>query len=556
MRRAERHDRPRRAGGLSVRGAGIALTTVALLNAPAARGALLSEPGSDLKLQLDTTVQYSQAFRLKNRLQTLIADPNQDDGDRNFNRGLISNRLDALSEFDLRYKDTAGLRVSGAGWYDSVYHGTNDNNSPTTANNVSVPYNEFNKHTRLLHGGDAEILDALVFANERIGSMPATIRLGRHSLLYGESLFFGNNGIAGGQSPIDAIKLLSVPNSQFKEIIRPVEQASAQLQVLTNLAIGGYYQFQWHPTRIPSEGSYFSTADVLEGGERFLFGPVNPVTRLGPAANRDRDLRPENSGQGGVQARWRPEGHDLELGLYAIRYHDKTPQAYLFPLEGRYQLVYPEGIRAYGTSFSTQIGDANVAGEASVRRNTPLVSDVSIIGVNLPAGTTGDNNGKPLYAVGNSAHAQLSSIYLAPPTALWATASFLGEVAWNRRTSITRNPNALAANSSRDAWAMRFIFESTWYQVAPALDLSAPIGLGYSSHGNSSVVGLFNPGGRSGGDLSVGVKAVYKQNWHFGVNYTHYFGSAGTVLNSLGQYTFKQSLADRDFVSLSAQTSF
>ena len=554
--RVEYQERRAGAGRLLVCSASTALAVVTWVQAPAARAVQLSQPDADVKLQLDTTVKYSAGFRAENRSEALVANRNQDDGDRNFNKGLISNRLDVLSEFDLRYKETAGLRISAAGWYDAVYHRSNDNDSPTTANNFSVPHNEFNHRTSGLHGGDGEVLDAFAFANGQVGGKPGTIRVGRHSLLYGESLFFGNNGIAGGQSPIDQIKLLSVPNTQFKEIIRPVEQISGQLQVLDNVAIGAYYQFKWHPTRIPSEGSYFSTADVLEGGERFLFGPVDPATRLGPAASRDSDLRAKNSGQGGLQARWRPQGHDVEIGFYAIRYHDKTPRAYLFPLEGRYQLVYPEGVKAYGVSFSTQLGDANIAGEASVRRNTPLVSDPSVVGVTVPPGSAGDNDRNPLYAVGNSAHAQISASYVAPPTPLWASATFLGELAWNRRTSVTKNPNALAANSSRDAWAMRFIFEPTWFQVMPALDLSAPIGLGYSAHGNSSVVGFFNPGGKKGGDLSVGVQGVYAQSWRFGVTYTHYIGSEGTVLNNLGQNSFKQSLADRDFISLSVQTSF
>ena len=548
--------RPQEGAGLMVRSAGIAAVTVAMVHPSVGHAMPLTASDADLKIQLDTTAKYSAAFRLKSASPTLLADINQDDGDRNFDKGLISDRVDVLSEFDVRYKDSLGLRVSAAGWYDTVYHQSNDNNSPTTANNISVPYNRFNGDTRKLHGGDFDVLDAFVFASGNVGDMPGTVRLGRHSVLYGESLFFGNNGIAGGQSPIDAIKLLSVPNTQFKEIIRPVPQISGQLQVRSNLAIGAYYQFRWEKTLIPSEGSYFSTADVLEGGERFLFGPVDPTTGQGPAAVRDRDINPKNSGQGGLQARWRPEWADVELGFYAIRYSDKTPQAYLFPSEGRYQLAYAEDIKAYGTSFSTQIGDANVAGEFSVRRNTPLVSDPTIVGVTVPAGTTGDNNSNPMYAVGNSEHAQLSTIYIVPPSFLWASANFLGEIAWNRRVNVTKNPNAVAANSSRDAWAMRAIFEPTWFQVASGLDLSAPVGLGYSAHGNSSVVGAFNPGGKNGGDLSLGLKGVYQQNWRVSLNFTHYFGSAGTALTETGQYSFKQSLADRDFVALSVQTSF
>lgn len=544
------------AGGLSKGSTNMALAAVVLLNTQAAGAVQLTEPGAEIKMQLDTTVKYSAAVRAEGTSGVLLADPNQDDGDRNFGRGLISNRLDVLTEFDLRYQNAAGLRVSGAGWYDPVYQRGNRNDMAATANNLSVPANQFNQRTRELHGGHAELLDAFVFGNGRLGDMPGTLRLGRHSLLYGESLFFGSNGIAGGQAPIDVIKLLSVPNSQFKEIIRPVEQLSGQLQVADNVAVGAYYQFRWDATRIPSAGSYFATADVLEGGERLLFGPVDPVTRLAPAAARVADMRARNAGQGGLQLRWRPAAMDMEFGFYATRYHDKTPQLYVYPLEGRYQMVYPENIRAYGASFSTQLGDVNLSGEGSVRRNTPLVSDVRLIGLNVPPGTTGDNRDHPLYAVGNSAHAQVSATYVAPPTALWGSAAFLGELAWNRRTSVTQNPAALAVNSSRDAWALRFVFEPTWFQVAPALDLSLPVGLGYSAHGNSSVVGQFNPGGKNGGDLNLGIKGVFQQNWRFALTYTHYFGAQGPVLNPLAQFNFKQSLADRDFVALSLQTSF
>ena len=52
--------------------------------------------------------------------------------------------------------------------------------------------------------------------------MYATVRAGKHSVLWGESLFFGTNAIAGGQQPFDVVKLLSVPSTQFKEAIRPV----------------------------------------------------------------------------------------------------------------------------------------------------------------------------------------------------------------------------------------------------------------------------------------------------------------------------------------------
>ena len=530
-------------------GAGVAMM-LTLLPAHAAK---IDTGSPDFSLHWDTTVQLSTAFRLKSQNPLLISDLNEDDGDRNFNKGLISDRLDILSELDLDYKRDYGLRISGAGWYDPKYLEHNDNDSPTTANNESVAYNQFNSEAQRLHGRHAEVLDAFVYANGHVGDMASNVRLGRHSLLYGESLFFGNNGIAGGQSPIDAIKLLSVPNSQFKEIIRPVDQLSGQLQVLSNVAIGAYYQFEWDKTRIPSAGSYFSGADILDGGERFLLGSVDPTTRQAPAWQHVADQDAKNSGQGGVQVRWRPEIVDVELGFYAIRYNDKTPQGYFYagpPGVGTYQLAYAEGVRAYGMSFSTEVGDANVAGEFSTRDNAPLVSDPVIVTSGTP-----DNNHNPGYAVGKTAHGQLSTIYIAKPTMFFDNATFLGEIAWNRRLSVTKNPQAVAINSTRDAWALRLIFEPAWFQVKPGLDLSAPIGLGWSGHGASSAVTQFNAGGAKGGDLSLGLKGTYEQTWRFGLNYTHYLGAAGLGLVDT-HFTFKQSLADRDFVSLSVQRSF
>lgn len=521
----------------------------------------------DVEINWANTPKYSTAYRLKDPSSVLVSDRNQDDGDRNFKKGIISSRFDLLSEFDLKYKRTMGLRVSGAAWYDFMYHGENDNNSPGTANNTSVQYDRFNSDTRSLHGGSGEILDAFVYANGDLGSIPSTVRLGRHALLYGETLFFGGNGIAGGQAPIDAVKLQSVPGSQFKELVRPVNQLSTQFQVLDNLAIGAYYQLEWRKTVIPGEGSYFSVADVLDGSERLFFGPPGSPGSPDTAFFRTHAQDAKDSGQGGVQLRWRPTNLDVEFGLYAIRYHDKTPQLYIRPAFaggtldpatgqiGDYQLVYAEDIKSYGASFSTQIGDANVAGEVSVRRNTPLVSETTIFGVTTPE-TSANNSSHPAYAVGNSAHANLSTVYILPQSDLWNTANFLGEIAWNRRTSITKNPEALAVNSSRDAWAMRFVFEPTWFRVTPDFDISAPIGVGYSAHGNSSVVSQFNPGGKNGGDLSIGLKGTYQQTWRMGLNYSHYFGSEGTALDTSGQKSFKQSLADRDFISLSVQRSY
>lgn len=531
----------------------------------AALGFEIDTGESDVSVRWDNTFKYSTAFRLKDQSDALINDApasgvnnlNLDDGDRNFDKGLISNRVDLLSEFDISYKKFLGARISGAAWYDRVYNRSNDHANDGRFNQTSTPYNEFTDATRKLHGRKAEFLDAFVYANSGDGN----VRLGRHSLLYGETLFFGANGIANAQAPVDVVKLLSVPGSQFKEIILPVNQISAQYKVIEGLTAGAYYQFEWRKSRIPAVGSYFSTVDVFDdGAENFLLAPQGAPVPLVP---RVSDKKAKDSGQFGLQLRWRPTIVDAEFGFYAARYHDKLFQPVLDLALLNYQLVYPENVKTYGISFSTVVGDLNVSGEASIRRDTPLVGGATLVvspaGLVLPSlsGAPVPIQGSSAYPVGNSAHLNLSAVaFFSGKGQPWDNASLLAEVGWNRVTSVTRNAVALDPTTSRDAWGLRFIFEPSWFQVAPSLDLSVPIGLGYNPKGNSGVVQLFNGGTKRGGDLSLGLKGIYQQVWKFGLNYTHYLGDVGGVLDADGVLTFKQSLKDRDFVSLSVQRTF
>lgn len=526
------------------------LTVAVLLTFGMAMPALAMEIESgntDLKIRWDNNLKYSNMFRLRDPSSRLISEPNQDDGNRNFSKGLVSNRLDVLSELDLIYKDY-GMRVSGAAWADSAYAGRTDNDSPLTANSTSVDYQHFTQATQRLHGRRAEILDAFVFGRFNANGMPLTLRAGKHTLVYGETLFFGANGIAAAQGPVDAVKALSVPNTQFKELLMPVQQLSGQLQINSQWTVGAYYQLDWKRTRLPAAGSYFSTLDFMaDGAESLIMGPGVAFQRLGDIGAKDR-------GQGGIQLRYRPTGAETEFGFYAAQYHDKTPQIYVLPTLGGFRWVYPEGIRTYGASFSTVLADVNVAGELSYRDNMPLVSDgqVDMTG-------SANNHGNALYAIGRTAHANLSAIYAWPSSAYFDNATITAEIGWNRLLKITHNPGALDPNTTRDAWGLRMIFEPNYYQVLPGFDVSVPVGIGFNPAGKSSVVGAFNGGASHGGDLSVGVKGEYLKNTRLSLNYTHFFGAAKTVLNpGATGYTFNfgQALQDRDYLSFSLQYSF
>ena len=202
---------------------------------------------------------------------------NTNDGDLNFDKGLVSSRLDLFSEFDLRYKRRYGMRISAATWYDSVYHESNDNPGylgGALVNTQSVPAGEFAEETQDLHGQYGEILDAFVYGGFNVGKKSINLKAGRFAQLYGESLFFGSNTVAGAMTSLDLARALSVPQSEFKEVARPTGQFAAQLQVNSKLALAAYYQFEWRKSRLPAAGSYFAFADFVDkGGETIILGP-------------------------------------------------------------------------------------------------------------------------------------------------------------------------------------------------------------------------------------------------------------------------------------------
>jgi hypothetical protein len=496
--------------------------------------------GSDVDVRWDNTIKYSDAWRVHARDDYLLDNPNQDDGDQNFARGLISNRIDILSEFDLRYHDY-GLSASGAGWYDLVYNQRDDNHSPRTFNPVSVPYYEFPHGTRDIDGRYAELLNAFVYGKEDIGSTTLSFRAGRHTLLWGESLLIPNNGIAYGQAPLDIIKLLSVPNTLAKELFLPVAQLSMQLQMPAGFSIAGYSQFEYRKTRLPGVGSYFSFLDFADdGGERILAGPLSFY--------RGEDQTPKNTGQWGFALRYSSESLGADFGLYALTYDDKLPQVGLrinpdFAVGqiGNYYLVYPHSAHIYGFSTSTSVGPTNVAGEISVRTNEPLVSGpVASPGIPTPNNPTG--------AIGQSLHAQMSVLYLLHASPLWQGGDFAGELAYNSRLSITRNPESLDPTTTKNAAGLRFLFNPTWYQVLPGADFTMPLGVGYNFWGNSSVVQLFNGGAVRGGDVTTGLNVAFRTVWKAGLTYTKYY--------EFGRHNPANYYVDRDFVALVFQRTF
>ncbi|MCX2898806.1 DUF1302 domain-containing protein [Pseudomonas mandelii] len=545
---------------------GFSLAAALVLCTQSAQAFQIDTGNPDFKLRWDNTVKYSAAWRTQDPSSKLTQGQvalNQDDGDRAFKKGLISNRTDILSELDMSFQDF-GARLSGAAWYDTEYQQDNDNDDPARANQRSVAYDEFTDDTRHLHGGDGELLDAFVYWNGSVADRATSVRAGRHGLIWGESLFFGANGIAGGMAPVDVVKAQSVPNTQFKEITRPVNQLSGTFQLTDDVSLGAYYQLEWEETRLPGAGSYFSTSDTIgEGNERLIVGAPFPAFLGGnpasPAAffhGNDKEAR--SSGQGGLQLKYSAE--TVEYGLYAIQYHDKTPKLYLKPSSGapnfatgqigEYYWVYPEDIRALGASFSTTMDEYSFAGEASMRWNMPLVSNGQTV---LP-GVVADNDDDALYAVGRTAHVNLNVLASFGPNFLARESGFVGEIAWNRLLNVTKNRAALDPNATDDGLGFKMVYTPTYRQLFSGIDISIPLGVSYFPLGKSAVVSSFGPD--NGGDINIGITATYLDRVTAGLTYTHYYGAEDTNLNALSQFNYKQSLKDRDYLAFSVKTTF
>lgn len=300
----------------------------ALCALSASQAAEIVTDNPDLSIRFDNTIKYNYAYRLSGQNAALLKSVNNDDGDRNFGKGTVSNRLDVLSEFDLVFQKRIGARVSAAGWIDGAY-GTLDNNSVATSNHPGAdgkPAYGLSDYSKRYHKGPSgELLDAFVFGRFDLGEMPLNVKLGQHTLYWGESLLSPIHGINYGQSALDLIKGYTVPGSDAKELFLPRPAISAQMTVAPELSVAAQYFFKWKPARLPESGSFLGFYDYgFQGGETFN------LSGLGlPSALRVADSTPKKSGDLGLGLRWSPEWLDGTAGLYLRRTSDLLPQANL-----------------------------------------------------------------------------------------------------------------------------------------------------------------------------------------------------------------------------------
>lgn len=521
--------------------------------------------GNDLEVNLDITTSYTGLFRVQQPSAILVSgasNPNGNDGDANLRHGVVGNTFEVLPVLDIKY-DSFGMHFSGEYFINTVYLHSNQNNQPGSVNPVVTTNTNYANQTRTSNGTNGRMLDAFVYDSWHFaGGQEFTLKAGQQTLFWGQSLFFGTNGIAGGQAPIDVVSASNLVNPQTQQIFLPVGQIVASYQPNDTYTIQGYYQYQWEPYALNGVGSYFSTSDVTgPGGYRLIAagGADNsafPGTGNFYLIKNGKDLTPPSqNGQFGLSVQAQYGNYDV--GLFGLRYDSKTPEVYINAptgftptpggtAVGQYKLVYARDIWLYGTSLSTTIGATNVAGELSVRTHMPLVTGG---GTQTPT-DMGDANSNPLYPVGNTMTGLMSAIYGSPalrfdPGGITMT----GEVEYVDVFRVTDNKDMLAPNRTASAMAFDVEVVPAYFDVLPNLELTFPVSLLYNFVGNSRMDSSMNHGT---GNWSVGVSATYRQTWDATLSYVGYYGQVGT--NGLAPQI--QPSADRGYLSLNLQHTF
>ncbi|MBT4521890.1 MAG: DUF1302 family protein [Halieaceae bacterium] len=530
--------------------------------------ALDFEFDSGLAIALDSTVTWGAQWRVEDRnrsitgskfLTALQENPflpltdtqnsaaqtviiNGNDGNNNFDTGLVSHRLTLLMEMDLTY-DSYGVFLRGKAFYDKVYR---DNDTDLGAESFAS-YNsgtlyggdalrgEFPGRSREQHGDNVELLDAFIYGTWEIpGDRLLDIRLGRQVINWGESTFY--QGINSIQNRADATAA-NTPGVEIKEILLPTGAFYTQVDLLPNLSMEAYYQYEWLENELNGVGSYFSTTDqVGPGASAFLIPTPNSV--LVPEEIRGNayhlrgvprlaDKPADDSGQWGLAFHYVTDSN-WDIGFYHVRGHDKKPSFVLEyidvpgspqPVPVSYELSYYEDIKGTAVSFTTVLGETNVQGELSLLEDTPMVNGA------------GDPEQEKFLKL------QIGGAHVFGPSFLSDDAVIVFEGFYADVSSA----DSRELSASDYAWGYSFLAELNYNNVFQGWDLKVPLYVKHDVGGTIREIQAFE----SAKVVSLGLTATYLNNLSANLAYSFYFGGGDENL-----------LIDRDHLAVTVKYSF
>ena len=139
----------------------------------------------------------------------------------------------------------------------------------------SATSSRFTPAAKNLDGQHADLGESFVYGNFSLGGMPLSLRLGRQTLLWGESLFFDQNGIAAGMAPVDYIKKTSTPDGYSRDVFLPVNQLSFTAQPAPDLSADPEAtQERSDPAELPTQFELPAPSELDEQPE----APAQPAT--------------------------------------------------------------------------------------------------------------------------------------------------------------------------------------------------------------------------------------------------------------------------------------
>jgi hypothetical protein len=336
-----------------------------LLVAAHAQAVEFSFADNEISGSIDSTVSYGQLWRVQGQDKT-NNDINTNDGNRNFDTGLVSEVFKITTDMEVTYQNY-GAFVRGTAFYDTQIMDKRNNYYDTSLAyqpSQNVPKDDsFTRATRHSAGRNAEILDAYVYGNWDVADMPVGVRFGKQVFNWGEGLFY--RGGVNTTNPVDAGKF-RLPGAEVKEVLVPVEALSFSVGLTDNISMDAFYQFNWKESAIDPVGTYFSETDLFGEGGNIAYNnfagtalagvipvyngvanPLNPGLPLLRAtglfqdgvntsfgnilkvADVADDLNAKNDGQYGLSFKYIAEElNSTEFGAYLVNYHAKEPTIY------------------------------------------------------------------------------------------------------------------------------------------------------------------------------------------------------------------------------------
>ena len=376
----------------------------------------LSWENDDVSLRVDSKLTVGGAWRMQKQDKDNIGianggnaySTNNDDGNLAFDKGdAIASAIKLTSDATLTYGNY-GVFVRGSYLYNDTLNNKRYFNEANYGQpNKEAPLSEYKQRTDAVRdrlGNDADLLDAYVYGSNSIAGRTLTYKVGRQVLNWGESTLVQNglNSLVAADA-----NQLRVPGYDISEALKPAGMVFAGLDLIENVSIEGFYQFEWRRTDPDAAGSPFSTNDFVGiGGTRanlsFGIPGENDIGTAATGANgstvsRIDDKTPGGSGQYGAALRFFiPQLNGIDFALYAANYHSRLPMisghSSSEPLKtfgGDYFIEYPKDIRMYGMSFSSTLPlGLALQGEYSYKNGQPLqIDDVEILltGLGIPS---------------------------------------------------------------------------------------------------------------------------------------------------------------------------